>query len=445
MAKQPLRNLDTLLDDPYEGLEKTEVKNDDVTIGDPVDEVDDTDDNDDAEEDPKEEVKAEDAVEEPEEEEGAEEEGDAEEEEDEEEDPVDLKDEVEEPKKEENKDSDDAAEKGDNADQIISDRLKKVGLESFDQLDEFVKEYEEVLQENEELQNRPTEPQFKTDKQKKLYEFINEHDFNEIQDGLISFAKLSQLDIANLDEKTALQELFVLNNPDTPREDAIQLFEYEYGDRYEYKMPEDEDEVVDEKKKHILGIKKKTDAAKARKSLLEAQNKWKSTEKEEAKQEEDPRDYEAISEAQDKHISDLKRDIKPFDTITFSVDENKDNDFHFKLSDKQKQEVLNQAENFLMQPELYDDEGKMTIDYDAEHYIEQFVYLLHGKKAVEEALKHNSNVNIAKQVELKSKAKPTREAKTGGQKAGSIEGQLEMLAKQKAKERAEKETSYSFD
>ncbi len=78
---------------------------------------------------------------------------------------------------------------------------------------------------------------FKDDHQRKIFDFLNKYQGTDYGTGLQTFAKLQGMNVESLDSRSALRELYLLENSKMgiPQEKAEQMFEYEYQEKYESK------------------------------------------------------------------------------------------------------------------------------------------------------------------------------------------------------------------
>ncbi len=78
---------------------------------------------------------------------------------------------------------------------------------------------------------------FKDDHQRKIYDFLSKYQGTDYGTGLQTFAKLQGMNVESLDSKSALKEVYVLENAKmgVSKEKAEQMFEYEYQEKYEAK------------------------------------------------------------------------------------------------------------------------------------------------------------------------------------------------------------------
>lgn len=328
-----------------------------------------------------------------------------------------------------------ATEEGHNVDQVIESEFSEYGLESKEDIENVLNDYRVVLEENEELKKRPTEPQFNNDFQKKVFEFITKHDFDNIGSGLESFGKLTSLDVRNLNDETALREKFILDNQDVSREDAVALFESQFEKEYTYKTPEDdEDYSLNEKK--LVGIKLRNDAEKARKQLLKKQEEWKPEEvSKEQKSEEEKFNWEPIDNSISSQVKSFEEGFEGFNELTYKFDDNKDNDFHYKFNEKQVNSIKKNVLSVIKNHQLYNDDGSLRAEINFEDQIMYAASALYHKEMMNELYKHATNVNLEQEINLKSKKKPERKAAKSGQNTETMDGAFEALARQKSVQR----------
>lgn len=248
--------------------------------------------------------------------------------------------EVEDNQEESEEDGEDEYLSDDQVEDVIGQRFQ--GLSS--------EEIESRLLELHELKTKSQEPQFKSEKHKKAFEFINKYSGEDFGEGLAKFARISTLDISGLDERAAMKELFIQENPDLSKDDAIALFEHEYAERY--------DNISDET---IAKIKLGKDGKAAKEKLAQLQNETRAVETEASVNDQ--------VEQRNSFLDAVKQSTQDFNSITISDGEN---DLNFDFDQTAVQESLSTLEVLYDKMGWIDSKGK----YDFEKMKLDYAFLL---------------------------------------------------------------------
>jgi len=290
---------------------------------------------------------------------------------------------------------------------------------------------------------KKADPKFKSDKDKKAFDFLKNYNVDKFGNGLGNYARLIGIDPDTINEKIALQETFVLKNPDLEREEALLLFNDEYDEKYTVEQNELEEDKAFANRQKLSDIKKKQDAASSRKYLKEQQEAFKPEEGdgdagEPSKTEKPKVSPEAIS----KYSKVVKDSMEGFDSLIFDDGEKDSDKFTYKLSKDQLKKVDLAMNNFINNPGNYNNKGEMS-DFDADETKVNITAALFGIEMVEEAIKHGVTIGKTKSVDEISKKKTSRKAKrVQGDEELSVDDQFEAMAKERNKKR---QTSTSID
>ena len=258
-----------------------------------------------------------------------------------------------------------------------------------DSLKALINEYNEIKQ-------RPVEPQFATDAQRQLYDFASQFKGNELAAAKSALHVMS-LDIDQLTEKEKMFEDFRLDeeNSDLSPREAAKIFD----EIYERKYGDAENDIVIERERKVA-------VRKAEKNLQDLQSKIISTESQEpsgADEQQSQEQLEAISAAVDQSFNEFKG-------LAIPTSQDGDGSFNFMLDDSMKTQAREVAKNpnqWLQNVvnQFYDENsGK----FDYEGYTNRLVEFQYSDQIREAAYKQG--LADGKQAHLKSLANPSKPA-----------------------------------
>lgn len=153
---------------------------------------------------------------------------------------------------------------------FLTDRFGNYGIKTPDDIVSLIDTVESL---KEQLASKPTTPVFENDAQAKLFEFAKQYDGTN-GSVIAEFEHLQSLDVANMQAKDKLFEVYVQDNKDMDRSKARKLFEHEFKAKYgtdwlDSEIPEDAEAI--ELKQILL----ERDSLNAGKKLVEVISKFK--------------------------------------------------------------------------------------------------------------------------------------------------------------------------
>lgn len=295
---------------------------------------------------------------------------------------------------------------------VLSEKFGEFGLESEEDLNNFLEDYSAKLDELEALK-KEKESTSLTEEEQRIRDFVKE--FPSLEEGGINLLRLRSLDIKNLDGKDVLRESYVLKFPELTREEAIKLADKSYYKKYE----EDPDEMTP--------IELKKDVIQAKNELQKRQEELKSKLKEAPKKEED-NSSKLIESAKEHYQKEFKKSLNGFDSIVFEDTDNPKNSFVFKLDVNKVKQVEQAMTAYLNNPSSYDPEGKVVGGFDPEKSKVQLVGALFADELYDSLINHGINIGKSLQVKEISTKKPERKSSASLPKAASLMDAFEIMA-----------------
>lgn len=185
-----------------------------------------------------------------------------------------------------------------------------------------------ILKENQELKTRTAEPQFESEKQKSLYEFLSKYSGDDYAVGLQHYIRLDSIDTKSLDFKSAIKEQYIIENLKIGI--PAHLSEQNFEDEFQEKYSEDDNRTP---------FKLQREGELAKRFLASEKDSIKTTlpvknEVDTAKQEQEQRQYQAaIQDYEAKVKKTLYSDQGEFDSLDFSFGDTPEEQFSFKIPD----------------------------------------------------------------------------------------------------------------
>jgi len=328
---------------------------------------------------------------------------------------------------------------------LKSSLAEKYGIESKEDLLEVLENQDLLGKELEKVraEKATKEPEFESETDKKAYEFIKQYPLSRHGEGLKAYAALMDLTVGNLDDRSALEEAFILKEKDLSRREAEKLFQREYREKYEVKKEDYDDDQQYQEEKDLREIKLKRDVANAKRELSSLQEKFKApaeAKKEDPKQPLIPEETLKGYSTQIDRFFKGEKDGESFDSWIFKDDDGKDL-FTIKLSPDKIKTIRETMNLYLGDPRVYDKSGKIP-NFDPAELAMTMTNLLYGDWMDQEKLKQIKILSQVTKAEEIAKAKPdkTESGVDGGidRKNMPVEDQFKLLAKEAAAERARK-------
>jgi hypothetical protein len=321
----------------------------------------------------------------------------------------------------------------DENDYIKGEYSEKYEIKSKAELDGVLDSIDNLMNRNKELEvqlkeakDSATEPQFKSEAQKKLWEFMQDVDPDKLGERLQTYSNLIAIDVEKGDPKRILQEQYILQHPAWTREEALMKFDRAYARNYTAKQ---DDFDTDEEYKAEIKSKEldmKDDVLKAKEFLKKQQEQFK------PKDEDKPVENVALKRAIEQTASEVDKYV--FTKLVFSPTDDEEDNYSVELSDKQIKEIKNAMKAWVSNPNSYDGKGELLGGWDVDQKSVQVAFMLFGPDIVQKNYEHALNLkNITRAEEIATR-KPDRKAKTAGDNPTgqlSEEKQWEMAIKKK--------------
>lgn len=347
--------------------------------------------------------------------------------------------EKEEPKEEEVAEKKEADEPV-SIDSYISDRYaKNYEIKNEEDLDEVLASVDNVLKENEDLKKqlesaKDTKPKFKSEAQEKMWDHVKDIDPARFGDRMQSYSRIIGMDVEKENPKMLLEEQFILDHPDLPRDRALKKFGNEYNQKYgELNRDDFDTKEAFENAKELREIDLEDAVHKARKAMKAEQVKLKTetTTQTEDKVKENP----AVAKNIKTNVSSIDDSMKGFNELIFSpTDDNKD-DIPFKFNKDQKKMIHEAYKAWVGNPANYNSKGEFVAgEIDFDQNVKRIAYMEFGDEIFDTLHRRFTDKrNITRAEEIATK-KPDRQAKVAGdQVKGNLseEKQWEMQINKK--------------
>ncbi len=343
---------------------------------------------------------------------------------------------------EENKEEDDSL----TPDKFIEEEFgKEYDIKNVKDLTEFMETAVEVIKERDDLKVKleaaeKKEPQYKSDSQKKVAEFLEKtgYDPEKFPEGLMTYAQLMAMDLEdkNPNPKLILEAEYVIDHPELTRDEARRKFEKTYNKKYVLNKEDFEGEEALKEAEEDLRIEQKTAVAKAIKGLKKAQDEFKAQPSKDDKDKDDKKLPEVdpiIQKSIEQSTSDLEKHLKENDQLIFSPTDNEEDDFPYQFKDDQLKSIRVVADSIIKNPASYDKKGKLVFGSNVEELARRVADFLYGDDMRDKLYEHALTVTAAKRIEELSDKTPNRKPK-GGAAAEidlSEEKQVEIMLEKK--------------
>ncbi len=324
-------------------------------------------------------------------------------------------------KKEEEKKEEEKKVEPTNIDELIAKELgEDYDMKSLADIKDVLEGVDQLLEELDAAKKKSGEPAFKSEAQKKAFEFITSMGYDPARygDGLITHATLLGLDIDKSDAKSALEQKFIIENPELTRDEAISKFNKDFKKKFEVDKTKFDDAEALKEEEESIRIDLKSEEAKAKKFLKQKQEEFKVAESKEDKKE--TQEVPAvIQNGIERTVGEFKSYVDGFNEITFTEDKNEDNKFTYKIPDKYLKQIQAAGEKYLSKPEIYTEKG-LVPNHDPEDYVVNLTMALAGKDIIQAALKHTDRKAAIIKAEKIAEVKPDK-------KGGVADGRVDQM------------------
>lgn len=283
---------------------------------------------------------------------------------------------------------------------------------------------------------KPREPEYRTDQEKKIAEFLKPFDPSKFGEGLNTVANLMAIDPASVSGRVALEEAYIINHPELTRDEAKEIFAADVWSKYQVNKDNFESDEEYEKTKRISDIKLKSEEAQARKILSETKEKLKAAEPEK-KIEEKP--LEVPAESVKAYTQEVEKFFNPskdkvFDRINYSSDDGKEVLASIVFDKEKIEEIKSVMKAHLQNPNAYDKNGKIP-NFAAQEFARTIARHLYGDWMDEQLWKQVKVVASKMKAEQIAGTSPEKKSGGSGDMKLSVDDQFAELAKKTAAQR----------
>lgn len=361
--------------------------------------------------------------------------------------------EKEEPAKEEapaaKKEEEAEEEKPVSIDDYLKGKYADMDIKSEEDLDGVLESMDVLVKRNEELEEelktaKTDKPKFKSEAQEKLWDFVKDIDPARIGDRMQVYSRIVGMDVEKENPRLLLEEQFILDHPELPRDRALKKFNHEYNQKYgELNRDDFDNDSAYKDAKELREIDLEDDVHKAKKIIKAEQAKLKT---ETTTQTEDkPKENPVVAQSIKAITTELTDYVKDFSELIFSPTDKEEDDFHFKLSKDQVKTIHNAVQVWVKNPTSYDAKGNLIGGWKIDEQIKQTAYLLYGDDIIEQNYQHALKLKDITRAEEIATKKPDRKAKVAGDDVKfsmSEEAQWEMNIKKKQANAGKKSMVY---
>lgn len=322
---------------------------------------------------------------------------------------------------------------------ISSKYAKEYEIKNEEDLDEVLGSLDTVLKENEDLKkqiesSKDTKPKFKSDAQEKMWDFVKDIDPSRFGDRMQSYSRIVGMDVEKENPKMLLEEQFIMEHPELPRDRALKKFNHEYTQKFG-ELNRDDFETKDafDDAKELREIDLEDAVHKARKSMKAEQAKIKTenTTQTEEKVKENP----VVGKNIKANVSAIDDNMKEFSELIFSPTDDSKDDIPFKFTKDQKKMIHEAYKAWVGNPANYNAKGEFVAgDIDFDQNVKRIAYMEFGDDIFETLLRRATDKKHIIRAEEIATRKPDRKAKVAGEQVGtglSEEKQLEMAIQKK--------------
>lgn len=342
--------------------------------------------------------------------------------------------------KKEDKKEEEEEDKPVTIDDYLKGKYAEMDINSEEDLDSVLESVDVLTKRNEDLEKEleaakagTDKPKFKSEAQEKLWDFVKDIDPARIGDRMQVYSRIVGMDVEKESPRLLLEEEFILEHPELPRDRALKKFNYEYNQQYgDLNRDNFDNDQAFKDAKELREINQEDAVHKAKKRIKAEQAKLKT---ETTTQTEDkPKENPVVAQSIKAITTELTDYVKDFNELIFSPTDKEEDDFHFKLSKDQVKTIHNAVQVWVKNPTSYDAKGNLIGGWKIEEQIKQTAYLLYGDEIIEQNYQHALKLKDITRAEEIATKKPDRKAKVAGddvKMSMSEEAQWEMAIKKK--------------
>lgn len=322
---------------------------------------------------------------------------------------------------------------------------EKFGIESESDLQELLESQEKLVQIAEASKQRvaeleKAEPQYRTEQEKKIAEFLKPFDPSKFGEGLNTVASIMAMDPMSVSGKVAMEEAYVIAHPELTREEAKELFSSDEWSKYQVdknNFDTDEDFL---KAKRLSDIRLKSAEDQARKVLLQKKEELKAAP---PKPDAQPARVEKPAEAPKESVSIYQKELdkyfipdkdKVFDRINYYSDDQKTLLASVVLDKQRLDDVKGFVSQYIKNPTIYDKDGKIP-NFDPQELTRTAIRILHGDWYEEQLFNQIKVMAGRLTAEQIAGTTPDKRSAAGGDAKLSVDDQFAELAKKEKEKR----------
>ena len=321
---------------------------------------------------------------------------------------------------------------------------EKFGIESESDLEELLQAQEKLVQIAETSKQRvaeleKAEPQYRSEQEKKIAEFLKPFDPSKFGEGLNTVASIMAMDPLSVSGKVAMEEAYIISHPELTREEAKEIFAADEWSKYQVDKDAFDTDEEFQKAKRITDIRLKSAEDQARKTLVQKKEQLKAAPpKTETTQTQAQQPAEAPKEAVTTYQKEIDKYFVPdknkvFDRINYYSDDQKTLLASVVLDKEKLDSVKKFVSDYVKQPGVYDKTGKIP-NFDPQEITKTAIRILHGDWYEEQLFNQIKVIASRLTAEQIAGTTPEKRSAAGGDAKMSIDDQLVALAaKEKAK------------
>lgn len=325
----------------------------------------------------------------------------------------------------------------DQLESFIQKKFSKFEIKSSKEIIEALEATDKLAEELETERKKVKEPEFKSEQEKKLFTFLSDFDEKNWGEGMKTAAEIINLDPDKADGKKVLQEAFVLKKKHLSREDAIELFNDQYDERFKLNKEDFDDDALYVKRKRIVDIKLKDEEDEARSFLRTKKEELKA--KPEEKKAPEPELSKEVVKKYEGEVDNFFSAKGGFKQFSFPAGADGKAVIKVELDAEKKKILADHMKKYVSRTDMYDKSGKIP-NFDASEVAIQLTHLLWKENGIpwitNQILKQVDTLAQVKKAEDIGKTKPDKQAKAKGDvslKDMDPEDQMRVLAERNKK------------
>lgn len=322
---------------------------------------------------------------------------------------------------------------------------EKFGLESekdvqevLEATDELTAKYNDLLKEHEALK---TAPKFDSEHKEKIAKFLEPYPADKFTEALSTAAEIIGMTPENISGFKAMKEAFILTKPHLTRDEAGEMFEDQYHEKYNIDRADFDSDEGFNKKKRSIELQLKDAEAEAKKVLVakQAELKAKPVEKKEEKPAAEAKPVEVPKETVAVYQKEIEKFLNPeknkvWDRIPFMSEDGKETMYTLVLDQEKLKDVRTFMENFVRNPAMYSKDGKIT-NFDPQDLAKIALRVVHGDWIERQLLGAAKVIAERMKAEQIASTSPEKKSTGTGDIIPTIDEQFRNLAKEEEAKR----------